>query len=981
MLESLSWLIPTKTALAMSHAEWMMLVLSIYLHDIGLIITEDEFFHRDKSNFPSFKMESLIGDGANVEYAAKIKALPEVELDRFLYQEFVRKNHGARARAWLEGRHDQGLGFALGITDELQRLFSSLPSDVRTDLGILCESHGLDDLEDPEKYRLNHPYGNNPQESVNLQYIAVMLRTADLMQITSDRAPSTLFRLINPSDPVSQREWSKQAAVRSVRPQLGRDNDGNVSETAPTSIIEVFARFKDANGYFGLTSYLRYAEGQLRLSHDVVERAKRHVVKSYDFPWKTIDISRIEAEGFLKETFGFELDQQKILDLLTGHTLYNDSTVALRELVQNAIDAVRLQASISETDSRATGKITITWNGTDNELEVRDNGTGMTQAIVTNHLLKVGSSRYQDGKFKEDYPAFSPISRFGIGVLSAFMIADSVEIVTCSDDEEEGRQISLRSVHGQYLIKLLKKHSDPAALALGSRGTAFRLRLRATASKVDVLATVRQWIQYPRCQVCVVIDDQPPVQVGFDDPKQALEALLASGAMRGRVGDAETRVVQRKIDGLTLAYAVTHDAFFRSWGFVAGLEKEEAESLAHLPAGMSIEGIAVSSASPGFAGRPILSCADLIGPGAPRTNVARSAIEETPELTQYIEKIYQCYFNQVADEARRLHDEEAYSTTRATGEIPFLASPLMNPQSGRVLREDLYQQSAAALPLFLVENEQHRTVESLNDLLSRKVFWTTDSLLVQSVEHLIREAHSDLTAEPFLRSAEQNYGGANRFPRVCNMSENISIVPAVLANFEIGRILADPRTRRLDLEWTRAGEERRWITANDVYRQLRNTAVRQLYRSTLERTDPYGSYGFSRRFGSVVGRNTFCVASGIVEVAGLEQYTSFDTLSSFYVLPDRPVTNFLHELFTRDDDEEKFRGLLYADVFRQLVRFRPIKPRAAAAVAERTLRDLSSKIYPRELPDAPDFISMLQASDDNLSTFNPFAWGQRSVEE
>jgi molecular chaperone HtpG len=61
------------------------------------------------------------------------------------------------------------------------------------------------------------------------------------------------------------------------------------------------------------------------------------------FPWRNIDDSNVETEGFLREAFEFTIDQAKILDLLTGHTLYNDSQVVIRELVQNSLDAIRLQ--------------------------------------------------------------------------------------------------------------------------------------------------------------------------------------------------------------------------------------------------------------------------------------------------------------------------------------------------------------------------------------------------------------------------------------------------------------------------------------------------------------------------------------------------------------------------------------------------------------------------------------------------------------
>ena len=120
----------------------------------------------------------------------------------------------------------------------------------------------------------------------------------------------------------------------------------------------------------------------------------------------------------------------------------------------------------------------IHWDSTQRILTVEDNGTGMTQQIIENHLLKVGASRYQDPQFQKEYPDFSPISRFGIGVLSCFMIADDVEIVTCHPDEDQARHLTLRSVHGKYLVRLLDKNTDNAVQTVVPHRTIIRLTLR-----------------------------------------------------------------------------------------------------------------------------------------------------------------------------------------------------------------------------------------------------------------------------------------------------------------------------------------------------------------------------------------------------------------------------------------------------------------------------------------------------------------------
>lgn len=85
------------------------------------------------------------------------------------------------------------------------------------------------------------------------------------------------------------------------------------------------------------------------------------------------------------------------------------------------------------------------WDSNSRVMEVGDNGTGMTQSIIVNNLLKAGSSRYQEPDFKKEHPDFTPISRFGIGVMSTFMIADKVEVLTSHPVEEKSRHLSLRS--------------------------------------------------------------------------------------------------------------------------------------------------------------------------------------------------------------------------------------------------------------------------------------------------------------------------------------------------------------------------------------------------------------------------------------------------------------------------------------------------------------------------------------------------------
>ena len=91
MLNIAEWLIPESTKQKMTDAEWLMLTLSIYLHDLGMVVSKKEFKDREKnSSFLEFKQNTI--ETATQEYLESAKD------EKFLYQEFVRKHHATRIR-------------------------------------------------------------------------------------------------------------------------------------------------------------------------------------------------------------------------------------------------------------------------------------------------------------------------------------------------------------------------------------------------------------------------------------------------------------------------------------------------------------------------------------------------------------------------------------------------------------------------------------------------------------------------------------------------------------------------------------------------------------------------------------------------------------------------------------------------------------------------------------------------------------------
>ena len=66
------------------------------------------------------------------DYKKKVEKLEEP--DKFLYQEFVRKNHAKRIRMWISGEGDNALGLTQEITEEIQELM--IDDDVTNKKGI-----------------------------------------------------------------------------------------------------------------------------------------------------------------------------------------------------------------------------------------------------------------------------------------------------------------------------------------------------------------------------------------------------------------------------------------------------------------------------------------------------------------------------------------------------------------------------------------------------------------------------------------------------------------------------------------------------------------------------------------------------------------------------------------------------------------------------------------------------------------------------
>jgi len=756
MLGILNWLIPESTRKILTPVDWLLTVLAIYLHDLGLVVPTGEFDQR--SDNPEF-LAWFAGLGSTTEgrdYLARTRRMTEEEKQRFFFQEYVRRGHPARVREWITGRHSRLWGTAIQpLASAIAELLRPLPVRFREYLGTVCESHHADELHNTILYPLAAALGSHDQEIVNVQYSAVLLRSADLLHVTKDRTPSVMYKTIRFSDPKSVTEWDKQRGTFAVRPKKRRLIEGDPE----TAVIVVAADFVEENPFFALQEYVAYADQEIKQSKRWIEQSQQDPdAEGYSFPWNKVEAD-VRLEGVPPIPLKFELDRGRLLDLLVGHTIYNDPLVAIRELLQNSIDAVRYQHHLDSRQASQEGKpipemgkVTIHWDAAERLLTVEDTGTGMNRDTIDNHLMRVGVSFYDSARFLTEHRDFSPISRFGIGILTCFMVSDNIEVVTCR--ESRGYRLKMTSVHASYALRELTV-GDPKLAGLEPHGTRVLLRLRDSVdlSKRSVEDIVRYWIILPECTVQFAEGTNVPTRIGFDSGSSALEHFYSMSSSASSEWRPETVVKSLsetcEIDGFSVK--VAYDLAFVVLG---GFHLERV--FAHVPEkplpAVCIEGIRVADSLPGFEGKKNTPAALLSVRGSRRfrTTVSRSGLERDDEYERVAKLCIGLLYQHIQEEVCRIVASPGSPLSQAAS-----ASRVLRNQIHLGVRKDLegyVWKVFDEVPAIVMERagDATRVLLRWQEVYVLPEFWTLEARILDLLGTISRDIGRELSLHEFI---------------------------------------------------------------------------------------------------------------------------------------------------------------------------------------------------------------------------------------
>jgi hypothetical protein len=260
--------------------------------------------------------------------------------------------------------------------------------------------------------------------------VAALLRAADIAHIDARRAPRLLRTLRSPS-PCSDVHWAFQEKLS----KPGRRDDALEYSSGAS-----FTR-QEANAWWLAFDTLTAVDAELR-SLDALfadQKQPRFAVRrvaGIESPERFqtfVPTNRwIPADAKI-----FVSDLPALVSALGGAALYGLNTRAsIRELIQNAADAIRARRVLDGRDAEwGEIQVRLQETATGAWVEIEDNGVGMSPEVLTKYLLDFGKSYWGSDLMRSELPGlqssnFSPTGRYGIGFFAAFMLGEQLSVKT-----------------------------------------------------------------------------------------------------------------------------------------------------------------------------------------------------------------------------------------------------------------------------------------------------------------------------------------------------------------------------------------------------------------------------------------------------------------------------------------------------------------------------------------------------------------------
>ena len=255
------------------------------------------------------------------------------------------------------------------------------------------------------------------------------------------------------------------------------------------------------------------------------------------------------ATSDASETYMFQAEINQLMSLIIN-AFYSNKEIFLRELIANASDAMdkyrhtALQngGGVDEVNKL---KIQIVANKDNRTLCIEDNGIGMTRTELIENLgtiARSGTKTFMQAMAENK--DLSLIGQFGVGFYSAYLVADSVVVVSRGMDSDE-TYVWESAATGSFTVKVAPEEWKM------ERGTRLILKMKDDQTEMIEESKIREivnkhssFIAYPieleatRTKEVEIEDD-----VTVEDEKKDGEETKAEAEAETKAGDADVEGV------------------------------------------------------------------------------------------------------------------------------------------------------------------------------------------------------------------------------------------------------------------------------------------------------------------------------------------------------------------------------------------------------------------------------------------------------
>ena len=427
----------------LSATDIWLLLMSFYSHDIGMAVKyEDVYEFFTSNNCENILTDYATGKKSDVSEAAKrllqfgmfdVKNKYEQSIQHFNDMRLVIETH-------FRGLHATKSKEYIDVLMDSFNKYSIINIRFIQLLGDICVSHQKD-----VSCILDLPYKTNGlfEDYAHPRFIAGMLCLGDLLDLDTDRFNESMLDIIDPLPESSKSHMLKHKAIK----HFLVDSNG----------IEILSDTENEEANRELKVWTQYLQNIIQY---LCLNWENIAPENFGLPPKIKSIKHLKAgnenwSDYL--SLAFTIEKNKAFELLQGANIYKNKFAFVKEVIQNSIDASILQmwyelhnndpkkynvnTKITEIAKKEFDKFPI-----DIELKyteegrcvfiIRDSGIGIDANDLRNMSTVGNSNTLKKKHILNCMPNWlKPSGAFGIGLQSIFMITDSFEVVSKTDND------------------------------------------------------------------------------------------------------------------------------------------------------------------------------------------------------------------------------------------------------------------------------------------------------------------------------------------------------------------------------------------------------------------------------------------------------------------------------------------------------------------------------------------------------------------